>query len=83
MGKFEIQIDTMKALTIRKKLSDYIQTVNEEKLRAIYTLLENDIENNGRISLEQYNIELEEAEVDFINGDYISNLEMTSRIKQW
>ena len=73
----------MKALTIRKKLSDYIQTVNEEKLRAIYTLLENYKENNGRISLEQYNIELEEAEVDFINGDYISNLEMTSRIKQW
>ena len=47
----------MKALTIRKKLSDYIQTVNEEKLRAIYTLLENDIKDNGRISLEQYSKE--------------------------
>ncbi len=83
MGKFEIQIDSMKELTIRKKISDYIQTVNEEKLRAIYTLLENDIEDYGRISLEQYNKELEGAEAEFKNGEYISNPEMTKRVKQW
>ena len=73
----------MKVLNIRKKLSDYIQTVDEEKLRALYSLLENDIENKDQKSNEQYNQELEEAEAEFINGEYISHQEMTKRVKQW
>ncbi len=73
----------MKALKIRKKLSDYIQNVDEEKLKVIYTLLENDIEDKSSISLERYNKDLEGAEEEFKNGEYISHIEMTKRVKQW
>lgn len=73
----------MTALTIRKKLSDYIQIADEKQIRAIYTLLEKDIEDNTRISIEQYNQELEEAEAEYENGEYISHEEMTNRIKKW
>ena len=35
------------------------------------------------ISLEQYNKELDEAEQEFINGDYVSNEEMINIVKTW
>ena len=73
----------MTALTIRKELSDYIQIADEKQIRAIYTLLKKDIEENKRISIEQYNQELEEAEAEYENGEYISHEEMTKRVKQW
>ena len=73
----------MTALTIRKKLCDYIQIADEKQIRAIYTLLEKDIEDNTCISIEQYNQELEEAEAEYETGEYISHEEMTNRIKKW
>ena len=37
----------------------------------------------NRISLEQYNKELEEAEQEFINRDYITNEEMIKLAQSW
>lgn len=73
----------MTVSAVREKLSDYIQIADEEIIRALYTLLEKDIEDNTRISIEQYNQELEEAEAEFKNGEYISLNEMTERVKRW
>lgn len=36
-----------------------------------------------RISLEQYNTEIDEAEAEFEKGDYITHEEMIRQIKQW
>lgn len=73
----------MTVSAIRIKLSDYIQTADEKIIRALYTLLEKDIEENKSISIEKYNQELEEAEKEYENGKYISHEEMTERIKRW
>jgi len=73
----------MTAVAIRKKLADYIQIADDKKIKAIYKLLEDDIEQSKPISLEQYNLELEESENEFIKGDYITHEEMIKRVKQW
>ncbi len=73
----------MTAVAIRKKLVSYMQVADEKKVKAIYALLEEDIEQAGRINIEQYNKELADAEAEFTNGDYISNAVMKKRITQW
>ncbi|MGC4037511.1 MAG: hypothetical protein QM764_16235 [Chitinophagaceae bacterium] len=73
----------MTAVTIRKKLVSYLQVAEEQKVKAIYALLKDDIEQEGRIDIKQYNKELAEAEQEFLNGDYISNAEMKKRIRKW
>ena len=70
----------MTALAIREKLVSYMQVADDRKLKAIYILLENDIKEE-RISLEQYNIELDEAEAEFERGEFISNEEMIAMVK--
>jgi hypothetical protein len=73
----------MTAVSIRKKLVDYMQVADDKKLKAIYTLLEEEIEQDGRISAAQYNKELEAAEAEFSSGDFITHTAMKKKIKQW
>ena len=62
----------MSLLTIQKK----------KKAKAIYTLFENEIKQGDRISIEQYNKEIDEAEAEFDKGDYITQDAMLKKIKQ-
>jgi hypothetical protein len=73
----------MTSIAIRKKLASYMQVAEEQKVKAIYALLKDEIEQEGRINIKQYNKELAEAEAQFSNGDYISHAEMKKKIKQW
>ena len=73
----------MTAVAIRKKLVSYIQVADEKKVKALYALLLEDIEQEGRIDIEQYNKELAEAEAEFSTGEYISNADLKKSIKQW
>jgi hypothetical protein len=41
---FIIHLENMTAIAIREKLQDYIKTADDRKIRAIYLMLENDIE---------------------------------------
>ncbi|MBX2933675.1 MAG: hypothetical protein KF825_05485 [Ferruginibacter sp.] len=74
----------MTAVAIRKKLVSYLQVADEKKVKAVYALLEDDIEQQeGRINIKQYNKELAEAEAEYAKGDYISNTAMKKKVKQW
>ncbi len=72
----------MSTVAIRRKLVDYMKVVDEKKLKAIYALLEDDIEGE-RISVEQYNQELNEAEAEYAKGDFVSNAAFKKMIKGW
>jgi hypothetical protein len=73
----------MTSVAIRKKLASYMQVAEEQKVKAIYALLKDEIEQEGRINIKQYNKELAEAEAQFSNGEYITHAEMKKKIKQW
>ena len=51
----------MTTAAIRKKLVDFMKVADDKKVKAIYILLEDDIEQDGRISIEQYNKEIDQA----------------------
>jgi uncharacterized cysteine cluster protein YcgN (CxxCxxCC family) len=73
----------MTTVAIRKKIVSYLKVAEEKKIKAIYALLQDDIEAEGRIDIKQYNKELAEAEAEFAKGDYITNTAMKKQIRQW
>ena len=46
-------------------------------------LFEEEIKQGDRISIEQYNKEIDEAEAEFEKGDYVTHEEMVNKVKQW
>ncbi len=73
----------MTTLAIRQKLSDYLQVADDKKIRAIYTILEDDINEGGRISIEQYNKEIDEAIEEVKRGEVFTHEEMVKISKTW
>lgn len=52
-------------------------------LQAIKVILHYGLQNEGKISIEQYNHELEEAEARIERGEFIPHEEAVNRIKGW
>lgn len=73
----------MTTTAIRKKLANYMKVADEKKIKAVYALLEEEIRQNERLTIEEYNRELDEAEGEFKNGDYVTHSAMKKKIKQW
>ena len=73
----------MTTLTIRQKLSAYLQVADDKKVKAMYALLEDDIKMGESVSIEQYNKEIDEAEMEYQNGDFITHESMLNEIKKW
>jgi predicted transcriptional regulator len=73
----------MTIVTIRQKLSDYLQVADDKKIKAMYTLLENDIDQAERMSIEQYNREIDEAMVEIKRGEVYSHEEVVKMSKNW
>jgi hypothetical protein len=73
----------MTTVAIREKVVSYLQIADEKKIKAIYALLQDDIEPKDRINIRQYNKELADAEAEFAKGDYINHATMKKKIKQW
>jgi|JI9StandDraft_1071089.scaffolds.fasta_scaffold81540_3 hypothetical protein len=61
----------MTTVAIRKKLADYIKIADDKKIKAMYALLEDDIELGGSVSIEQYGKELEQADAEIEAGDFV------------
>ena len=73
----------MTTLAIRQKLSAYLQVADDKKVKAMYALLEDDIKMGESVSIQQYNKEIDEAELGYQNGDFITHEAMLNEIKKW
>jgi hypothetical protein len=73
----------MQTIKIKEKLHHYIDVAEENQLQAIYTLLEDKIELvEARISIRQYNKELDEAEGRIDAGEYYTQEEIENLLKK-
>ena len=52
-------------------------------LRILKSMLHYGLKNKGRISLEQYNCDLEEADAEIERGDFIIHEEGEKEIRLW
>lgn len=64
--------------TLREKLHHYLEVVEDKKIHAIYTLFEEEI-----INIEQYNKDIEDAEVEIDAGNYYTHEQALAEIKTW
>lgn len=59
----------MKTEKIKQRLHRYIETANEKKLKAIYTMVEEEIEETNDLwNHEEFVAELEKREKEYLNG---------------
>jgi hypothetical protein len=65
--------------------SKILSQLNQQQKNALINLLQSfEVEGlNQRISIEQYNKELDEAEAEFQRGEFISNEEIVAMSKKW
>ena len=73
----------MTTVAIRKKLVDYMKVANDKKIKAMYALLEDDIEQDRHISIEQYNKEIDEAMEEIKRGEVYTHEEVVKMSKNW
>ncbi len=75
------------AQVLDKQIQKYLPLLGDEEKKSLLGVIKSFLslkkESNERISIEQYNKELGEAEAEYENGDYISNEEMIKKIKKW
>jgi hypothetical protein len=73
----------MSIVEMKEKLHHYIETAKVEQVKAIYTILEDKlITPSERISIEQYNLELDEAEANIEAGSYYTQKQVKELIKK-
>jgi hypothetical protein len=73
-------------MNLKAKKYKFIQKlfdVNKTLLRKLENVLRKETEEPQRISLEQYNKEINEAIEDVKNGNFYTHKEVGEHIKQW
>ncbi|MCW3091855.1 MAG: hypothetical protein JWP81_2924 [Ferruginibacter sp.] len=55
----------MTTISIRKKLSDYLQVADDEKIKAIYALVEDEIERSALTYTDELKNELDQRFQDY------------------
>jgi hypothetical protein len=73
----------MTTVAIRKKLVDYMKVAEDKKVKAVYALLEDDMKQGNRISINQYNKEIEAAMAEIKSGDVYSHEQVVKLSKKW
>ena len=66
----------------REKLHQFINSIAEKKIEAMYTMFENEIEDES-INVEAYNKEIEEAEKEIDAGNYFTHEQVITSVKTW
>ncbi len=65
------------------ELSKYWVLLSPDQKDSLIQVIKSFINDRERVSLEQYNQELGEAEAEYQAGNYISSDEMLRLIRQW
>ena len=75
----------MSTAQIKEKLHKYIDRGDESFLKVVYAMIKayGEEEQKGRITVDQYNKELDEAEARIDAGEHISHDEVEKEAKQW
>lgn len=63
---------------IREKLHQFIEVAADKKVQAMYVLFEEEI-----IDIDNYNIDIEEAEKEIEEGNYLTHEQVLAEIKTW
>lgn len=70
-----------------KKMFNYFKQLNEAEKKSVVQMLKTFLngrqENTGRISIEQYNKEIDEAMEEVKEGNYITQEEMEKIAAKW
>jgi len=73
--------------TTDQQLEYYLAQLNEAEKKSLLQMLQTFLtgrkETTERISIEQYNKEIDEAEAEYERGEYITHEEMVKQLKQW
>ena len=73
----------MSASALDVELSKYWPQLTPVQKESLIGVIKSFLQSSERISIQQYNQELSEAEAEFQAGDYISSEEMLQLIKKW
>lgn len=73
----------MAAPSLDVEFSKYWSELTLVQKKSLLSVIKSFVEKEGRISIEQYNQELQEAEAEFEAGGYITQEEMLKLIRQW
>ena len=69
------------------EMYNYFTQLNDAEKKSVIQMLKVFLKGrkvvSERVSIEQYNQELQEAEAEFQKGDYISHEEFVKMIKKW
>lgn len=72
----------MTTVALRQKLHQFIDSIEEKKIKAIYTLFENEIEQSEVVYTDEFKAELDRRVEYYRNGGkMVSPTEMNKRIK--
>lgn len=74
-----MDIKSEKALLIR----ELEQVEDISLLRAIKAILHYGLKNEGKISIEQYNQELDQADAEIDRGEFISHEDFKKQVTKW
>jgi hypothetical protein len=73
----------MNTLAIRERLLNFIQTADDKKVKGLYALLEDEMQEGERISVAQYNKEIDAAMEEVKRGEVYSHEEVIQMSKKW
>jgi hypothetical protein len=75
------------AQVLDKQIQQYLQLLGNEEKKSILSVIKSFVSLRKEIpvqtTIEEYNKELEEAEAEFENGDYIAHEEMKKLVRKW
>ena len=64
----------MSIVTIREKLHHYIETAQEKKVKAIFAMVEDEIEEEAIVWNDEFLVELNKRTNDFENGNAVERI---------